>query len=768
MNWFAHVEGRRIVLAPGVQYTVGRDNQCDIVTTGSSRVSREHLIIRISDDGTNWDITDVSTNGSATSDGKFQSSSGDSTLVLQLAGIQGPLLVVSQHRDMNFDGLPQPRWPDSHVAPGSSGSGAIGLENVTRFGRAADNDVEIKSLRASPHHAHVVRDGISLTVVDLASARGTFVNGLRIQRKELRTGDMVSMGGQVFRVEPDGQLDLMELTVGIPMSIRGVTVQARETTLIHDVSLEVPARSLIAVVGPSGSGKSTLLGALTGLKPATHGHVLLDGQDLYSTYAEWRYRIGYVPQQDLVPPQLSVREALNYAARLRFPADTSAAERSQRIDEVLRELKLQDRASLRIDRLSGGQRKRVSVALELLTKPPILFLDEPTSGLDPGLDQQLMMLLRELADDGRTVLVVTHAMDNLSLCDRVVVLAPGGYVAYYGPPQDAPGYFGAKDWPGLFLALENRSAHEWAQKHLQSNQLQSEPAPTPSPSTASATAATSRSEGGWRQLPTLIARTWRVTISDRAYLALLIALPLVLACLGFLVGNSAGLGPGEPPTGLNPDARILLLILLLGATFTGGATSIQELVKERVIYQRERAVGLSRVAYVTSKAIVLGLIAAAQGAIFAALALAGRPGPQESLLLGWGIGEVVLVVSLLAVTSCMLGLALSALLPSRESTLPVLVIVTMLQIVLSGAIPLRWAAVDDVLGLAIPAAWAFTALAALTDLDLLLGPSAEQDWPSTSAVVWTSVGVLTSMALILIVAAIALLKRSDPGRRGIK
>ena len=758
MVWYVHIDGRRVILAPGVKYTVGRDADCDIVTAESKRVSRHHLTVEVVEEPPHWTVTDVSVNGSASVDGLFVSSSGTDPLLLQLGGADGPRLLLTQSRDADVGALPTPVWPE-RSRPVSATS------NLTRFGRAPDNDVVIDSLLASSHHAHVMREGLTLTIVDLASARGTFVNGRRVQRQELRPGDAVTMGGQVFRVETDGHLERMSLTTGIDMRIRDVCVRAGAMTLLHHVDLDVGPRSLTAVVGPSGSGKSTLLGALTGLRPADQGQVLLDGQDLYSSYADWRYRIGFVPQQDLVPPQLSVREALTYAAKLRFPPDTSGPERASRIDEVLRELKLTERADLRIDRLSGGQRKRVSVALELLTKPPILYLDEPTSGLDPGLDQQLMLLLRELADDGRSVVVVTHAMDNLNVCDNVLVLAAGGYVAYYGPPQDAPAYFGAKDWPGLFVALEARSGRDWAQRfaaHLATGeralavQKSRQPASTLPPT---------RSDGGLRQLPTLVARTWRVTVSDRTYLALLVALPLVLAGLGFLVGNSAGLGPGDPPTRLNPDARILILILILGATFTGSATSIQEFVKERVIYQRERAVGLSRVSYVLSKAIVLGIIAAVQGAVFASLTLAGRPGPQNPLLFGWGTGEIVLTISLLAFTSCMLGLALSAVLPSRESTLQALVIVTMLQIVLSGAIPLRWQSIDDVVGLAIPAAWAFKACAALADLDVLLGPGAEQDWEATSTVFTTSLMVLAGMAVVFIVLAMVLLRRSDPGRR---
>lgn len=765
MTWFSHLGDQRTLLARGATYTVGRDISADIVVAQSDRVSRSHLTISISEDGAGWSLTDTSTNGIATSTGLIRSLAGSTPVLLQLGGAKGPLLLLSQDRNGANEGLPAPVWPKTAKPAESGSTDRMQLGQVTRFGRASDNDVIIDSLLASPHHAHVLLDGSTLTVIDLASSRGTFVNGRRVGRQEVFPGDSVSMGGQVFRVQDDGRLERMAMTSGTTMKIQGITVRAGTTTLLNDVDLDISPRSLTAVVGPSGSGKSTLLGALTGLRPAAQGSVLLDGQDLYSSYAEWRYRIGFVPQQDLVPTQLTVREALSYAARLRFPKDTSPEERKARIDEVLRELKLSDCADLRIDRLSGGQRKRVSVALELLTKPPILYLDEPTSGLDPGLDQQLMLLLRELADDGRSVVVVTHAMDNLNLCDRVLVLAAGGHIAYYGPPQDAPAYFGATDWPGLFVTLESRPGQEWARRFDEFGAARQSSTRGPLPQRQAGRLPSERSEGGLRQLVTLISRTWRVTISDRAYLALLIALPLVLAMLGFIVGSSYGLGPGDPPAGLNPDARILILILILGATFTGGATSIQELVKERVIYQRERAVGLSRIAYVLSKAVVLGVIASIQGAVFAALTLAGRPGPTSGFLFGWGTGEIIVIIALLAFTSCMLGLALSAVLPSRESTLPVLVIATMLQVVLSGAIPLRWPAIDDVVGVAVPAYWAFKACAALTDLDVLLGPGAEQDWAASPSVVWTSVSVMSAMALLFIAAATILLRRSDPGRR---
>ena len=767
MTWYLHTRERRTPLASGVEYAIGRDRSCDIVVDESSRVSRRHLLLAIAEDESGWSVKDISSTGSMTPGGLFESSSGTSELVLRLGHSEGPVVAISRDRDFVVDEIGPFVSSDGESAGGDDDDLGIRLKGVTRFGRASTNDVILDSLLASPFHAHVLKDGSQVVIVDLASARGTFVNGVRVKSQVVRPGDTVTMGGQSFRLDDAGDLRQASLSSGIRMEVRGLSVRAGQITLLNDINLAVPPRSLVAVVGPSGSGKSTLLAALTGLRPANAGNVIMDGQDLYEAYADWRFRIGFVPQQDLVP-QLTVREALEYAARLRFPPETGAKERTRRIDEVLDELRLSQREHLRIDKLSGGQRKRVSVALELLTKPPVLYLDEPTSGLDPGLDQQLMMLLRELADDGRTVLVATHAMDNLGLCDRVLVLAAGGFIAYYGPPHDAPEYFGASDWPGLFLALETRAGEDWARAyedwslregltHLASLDR--------APDRRTAPLAPARTERGWRQLPTLVARTWRVTVSDRAYVGLLLALPVVLAILGFLVGNAFGLGPGDPPAGLNPDARILLLILVLGATFTGGATSIEALVKERVIYQRERAVGLSRSSYVLSKALVLGTISALQGAVFAGLTLIGRPGPENAFLFGWSTGDVILIVSLLACTSCMLGLALSAVLPTRESTLPTLVIVTMVQIVLSGAIPLRWSSFDDVLGLFIPAAWAFKALAAMTNLDALLGPGADQDWPSSVTVVGQSIAAMSIMSVVFVSAAVLLLRRADPGRR---
>jgi ABC-type multidrug transport system ATPase subunit len=774
--WFVFAGGRRAALVPGIPLIVGRDVGCDLVVDGP-RISRKHIELRADGDG--WTMADLSSNGSYGTLGRVTSLAGNDQLLLALGAPTGPVVLVSQDPLANVEEIIADFaiHDDSRTLPGGSTGNLTLLQGVTRLGRAADNDVVLTGALASAHHAHLVAsvDG-SLEVVDLASARGTYVNGARVQRAPLSPGDRVAMGGSAFVVTPEGTLAPIVEASGVSLEARGVTVQIGQARLLDDVSFTVPARSVLAVVGPSGSGKSTLLGALTGFSPASAGQVLVGGRDLYREYDELRFQVGLVPQADLVPAQLRVREALEYAARLRFPRDTPKGERSARVAQVMDDLALTPRAGLRIDRLSGGQRKRVSVALEMLTRPALLFLDEPTSGLDPGLDRQVMVLLREMADAGRTVVVVTHAVENLALADRLLILATGGHVAYFGPPLDAPAYFGVPDMPSVFLALDTAPGPEWTRRwreHLARSaasgvsipQQSSDGVPQASGSAPGTRARVSKPSGAWGQFWTMTGRNIRVIAADRTYALLLLLLPLVLAATGFLVGSASGLGDGPAEEGFfNPEARLLLLVLVLGSVFTGGATSIQELVKDRVIYQRERAVGLSRVAYVGSKALVLGVIAAAQGFVFAVLSLIGRPGPADPLILP-GHLDIAVIVAAATVTSCMLGLVFSAFLPTRDAALPALVIATMVQVVFSGAIPLRYTQLLDAVGWAMPGYWEFRAMAASTDLDTLLGPEPPQDWPHEPGAWWASAAVLAAMTFAFIFAAILATGRHDPGKR---
>src|SRR5262249_44718176 len=246
-----------------------------------------------------------------------------------------------------------------------------------------------------------------------------------------------------------------------------VNDNGKPKVLLEGITLPLPERSLMAVIGPAGAGKSTLLNALTGKRPADKGTVLYDNRDLYKSYEELRDRIGLVPQQSVTHDQLTARSALGYAAELRFPSDTGERERRTRVEEVLSELEMTQHGDTRVERLSGGQNKRVNIGLELLTRPSLLFLDEPTSPLDPHLKRELMERMRGMADKsaekGQSVVVITHDVEPklLDLCDRLIVLAPGGKMAYYGPPQEGLKYFGKADWADVFKDFSDQPRRDW-------------------------------------------------------------------------------------------------------------------------------------------------------------------------------------------------------------------------------------------------------------------------------------------------------------------
>ena len=487
-----------------------------------------------------------------------------------------------------------------------------------RIGRVPDNNVVLSDLNVSRHHAELRKSPTGqYEIVDLGSHNGTFVNGQRVTKQVLTEQDLVSIGSSTFRLT-GGELRQFVDDGDITFTAQELVVKAGSKVLLDHVSFPIPEKCLLGVIGPSGAGKSTLLGALTGMRPATTGTVLYDNRDLYQNYNELRYRIGLVPQESVLHTQLTARRALQYSAELRFPADVKPAERDGRVDEVMGELGLTRHANTRADRLSGGQLKRVNVAQELLTKPSLLFLDEPTSGLDPGLDKSVMEQMRDLAHDGRTVIVVTHSVDNLDTCDRLLVLVPGGRIAYYGPPEEGLAYFGQARWAEVFQAFDRYPDRDWAAEYAASPAYaqyvlgqRSQPSQAQEGQELAATPPPQR-RGAFSQLSTLTRRYVRVIASDRGYLTFMALLPILLGALISQVPAKFGLA-GAPHT--NGDAGTLLLIMVICACLAGMASSVRELVKERSILTRERAAGLSSGAYLVSKLLVLGVISIVQSTL---------------------------------------------------------------------------------------------------------------------------------------------------------
>lgn len=655
----------------------------------------------------------------------------------------------------------------------------VALGRVMRIGRALENELVVSDLQVSRLHAEFTStpDG-RFQIRDLGSHNGTYVNGQPIPKSGtalIGPNDIVGVGHSTFRLVGDRLEEFVD-TGEVSFSARHLTVTVDGgKQILKDVSFGVPEKSLIAVIGPSGSGKSTLLKALTGYRPANEGDVLYDNRNLYKQFAELRQRIGLVPQDDILHKELTVRKALKYAAKLRFPGDTAESEREARIDEVLRELKLDIHKEKRVTSLSGGQRKRVSVALELLTKPSLIFLDEPTSGLDPGMDRDVMQLLRGLADDGRTVLVVTHSVAELAICDKLLVMAPGGSVAYFGPPEEALNFFGYTTWADVFSAFENYRDYDWAGRWRGSQHYQMYAADIDAVAAQSVHMPTPQQmrppkpQSWGSQLWTLIRRYSSVIASDRGFLGLMVILPAVLGVVSVVIPAEFGLGPPDPPANFNGKAGTILLILAVGMCFSGAANSVRELIKERVIYERERATGLSRSAYLMSKVIVLGVITAFQGVIICGIGFAPRALPDEGLIMPPAV-EMCIVIIALGFTSMMFGLVISSLVKTAEKTMPLLVMFAIVQVVFTGTLFQVYGSPGlEQFAWLMPSRWAIAGTGATLDLAHLMPPW-EPKSPNDLDPLWDhSIGQwgfnLTVLLLIGVVCGFVvarLLRRHEP------
>ena len=791
----------QIVLAAGQEVLVGRATTCDLVI-GHPEVSGRHL--RIRNDG-RWLVEDLSSRNGTFLDAERVPSvvvSGAVTLHLARPG-RGPRLTLHEadvggpvagaapaehHTVLRFDR----RAPDE--TPADDGR-PVRVRLV--IGRARSCDLVVDDdLLVSREHAQVdvLGDGTA-RVRDLGSGNGTYVDGRRAEPElSLGAGQRLAVGNTVFRFD-GGRVERVDLRGDVVFGVEGLVVGTDGARRLDEVSFWLAERSLLAVIGTSGAGKSTLLKAITGSEPADRGRVVYDGRDLYAHYGELRHRIGYVPQDDILHPQLTVAATLRYAARLRFSHDTTAAEREQRVQEVLRELGLEHRADLPVHRLSGGQRKRLSVGLELLPRPSLLILDEPTSGLDPGNERSLMRLLRQLADGGRTVIVVTHATESLHLCDRVLFLARGGVTSFFGPPTALADHFEVRDVADAFEkvdAVADPSALAVAYRASpHAAELRDRAAAGPAVSNGhgvsdghSATGPDRRAgrRGGaveaMRQLAIFTARYVRILAGDRRALLILgLQAPLIglLMLAVFGSGHLDVAGRAGAPT---PMAGNVLMALVLGSVYTGASNSVREVVKERSILRREQNFGVSITAYLLSKVVVLGALTLLQSVVLVALGVARQGGPSAPLVFGSGRFELVVSLAVCGLSAMALGLLVSALVSSADKAMTVLPVLLFAQFLLAGLIfPIDKPGLDQVSWLT-SARWGLAAVSASADHPALRGcdageeapavedgvaaPSCPRSWRHEAGTWWFDVGVLGLLTVGYLGLAHLAIARGDP------
>lgn len=843
-------------------FTVGRRPTCDVVIATSNAVSGEHLRVHPSPQG--WVVECVSrTNGMIVNGRDVRQALINGPARVYLANVSGPGVdftptqapvgapgpspQTAQSGAAAVPGMPSGPSPAAYgsaasaqtlgygagspqpapqagygspagraphaasAATGPASSGARRTVNRVRItgsgiiGRAPDANLRLNDPRVSGHHARVDLTPQGIMVTDLRSTNGVYVGQQRVQSHLVTAPTTFGMGSTFVVISPDGTCEVQVATGGGELIGRDLTFSVLDgkLRLLDGISFSLPGNELLAVVGPSGAGKSTLLKALTGEQKAQEGQVLFDGLDVYEHYPVMRNKIGVVPQNDVIHSALTVRQTLEYAAELRFAKDVSKAERRQRIDEVLEDLDLTEHVAKPVKKLSGGQRKRVSTAIELLTRPSLLFLDEPTSGLDPQLDRDVMELLATLAhgtrpgDTGRTVMVVTHNENHIDRADKVLILAAGGKPVYFGAPRQVIPYFqerlaqfGAQGrlvthaprggfpdpvaiegFADIYALIRNHTpelrAHLEATvpstrrgdgRRIQTNAVVDQRR-IPQQSAA-------------RQVSTLVRRHLRIIAADRSYLAFMLLLPIIMGLLTKAISGDWGFAiPDVPePTPENPcviyptQALELLIILVTGAAFSGMAATIRELVGERDVFLREQAVGLRPGSYMVAKAIMLAMIVTVQTALMVGIALALNDPPTDAVLLGSPGMELAVCCWAIAFVSGLLGLAVSAFVSSSEQVMPILVVTIMAQLVLAGGvIPIAGRAVFEQLAWFMPSRWGYAMAASTIDMRQIVPSRQDALWDHTAGQWLNNAGILVVVGLVcLLICYVGLARR---GRR---
>lgn len=563
---------------------------------------------------------------------------------------------------------------------------SIALKNRSvLLGRDPNASLQLDAPLVSRRHATIDQDSRGNYILSDYSVNGVFVNGQRVTNSvKLSEGDAIRIGPFTLTYL-GGMLEMQDRGTQIRLDADSLVIPKR----LDRITLAIEPGQFVALVGGSGAGKSTLMRTLLGIEKTTNGAVFLNGDNLRQNFNIYRNQIGYVPQDDIVHADLTVEEVLSYAAKLRLPPDTDV---QQVVAKTLEDIEMTHRRTAFVKQLSGGQRKRVSIGVELLADPKLFFLDEPTSGLDPGLDKKMMQLLRKLASQGRTVILVTHATANITMCDRIVFLGRGGRLCYFGPPAEALDFFDVKtgDFADIYNELEigETNVQSWADKFRSSPYYQQYIVNHFSTGNAngqkSAAPPKPKSVSFFKQLVLLAQRYFQLISRDLVNLSLaLLTAPIGISLLRVAVRNKDPL-IGAPEATLAPLALRVLFVFTCAAIWVGLATSLQEIVKESAIYLRERLVNLGLFAYLGSKFLILSGLAVLQTILMVGVILIAFKHPEPSLI-SWPVG--VSITTFLTLLSCVsLGLVVSAIVKNGSQANSALPLLLLPQIIFSGVL----------------------------------------------------------------------------------
>ncbi|PSB49272.1 ATP-binding cassette domain-containing protein [Chamaesiphon polymorphus] len=635
---------------------------------------------------------------------------------------------------------------------------SLALQQTITIGRSEDNNFVLDAPTISRHHAAVQRTSSGRYLLHNYSPNGVFVDRQQVDKTApLEIGSIIQIGPYTFVLRTDA-LTIADRGDNIRLDVDGITkivkLKDRQSLcLLNNVTLAIEPGQFVALVGGSGAGKSTLMQTLLGIQQPTVGMVYLNGDNLVNNFNIYRNSIGYVPQSDIVHKNLTVREVLYYAARMRLPPDID-------IDSILANtlghIELTQRQHNLVKNLSGGQLKRVSIGVELLADPNLFFLDEPTSGLDPGLDKKMMQLLRRLADEGRTVVLVTHATSNINLCDRVAFMGLGGNLCYFGPPATAKEFFAVPDdFADIYIKLEtaenclDAAARFQDSDYYRTNIQERLSLPTHGGQSKSNRAILPLPERGkqsfFQQIQLLIRRYIQLLRRDPVYLGLsLLTAPIGILLVWLATKDTlqdtskvfdAALNPvltpfvGSANVSRAGMALKILFVFTCANVWVGLASSLQEIIKESAIYLRERLVNLGLFAYVGSKLLTLGGLAIAQTILISAIVFLcfQQPEPVAELApINWWLGMPITTFLSILDAVC-LGLMVSASVKNSAQANSALPLLLLPQIIFAGVLfGLDKVPIGRFVSWLTISRWSIGAYGTLIDLNILI-PTSKND-----------------------------------------
>ncbi len=550
----------------------------------------------------------------------------------------------------------------------------LSMKKELIIGRDDSSDIILPHVSVSKHHAKIVCEKSEYYILDNGSTNGVIVNNKRISNKvRLHEKDVIDI--------TNSKLIFTETMIYYCCYKSGISVDASDIVIergkgkksfitCNHVNLNVKPGELVAIIGGSGASKSTILNCMCGYLKPSQGEIFINGIDLYQNFDSLKKLIGYVPQSDIVYDNLTLHDMLMYTTKLRLPKDTSSIERESAINRAIDMVELTEKKDSLIKSLSGRQRKRASIAVELLSDPNLLFLDEPASGLDPGTERNLMQSLRKMSDEGKTVILVTHSTLQLKMCDKIVFMGKGGNLCFYGSYDYALAFFGVSDIVDVYNMITDK-AKQWSAKFNNSK--------VTSRKVRSSTDISRKSrKNRLKQLMVLSARYIKLMINDKQRLLLFFMQAPLLAVLISFVADGTQFEQYEMTKGL-------LFSLSCSAFWVGMLNSIQEICKERTIMKREYMTVLSLSAYILSKIVVLGVLCLIQSVLITGVFSQLVGIPKEGIITH-SFMELLLTTYITAVSSAAMGLFLSSLFSNADRAMTVAPILLMPQVLFSGLI----------------------------------------------------------------------------------